>query len=292
MAAKKTLYHSELVKRGEVLLTIKSEPMASKFKGPDYVIVFDHDESMERQYSTENDEIAECLKKWKGQTVTLTASGRDDDAEIFVEEASQSEMPRNTRTATQGKAKQTQERATRKEEAPAKTPMTKEEKQAAELETLRRAFAYGKKFSRLKIMLMPLIVEEAHAAEELGYKYATEDFRASLHTLVIEVKSHTHIDALPMKMPDMKPDKAPQKPVADPHKEEAREARAKAFEGKTRELTDDTEVQRRQEALKARKIATRPKPTPEQPEEPDELDMTPTEPEDGAPLGEDEEPGW
>lgn len=84
---KKTLYHSELVQRQEyVQVLIKSDVMASKFAGkPPYVIV--ELDGVERNYSCENDHIADLLRDLKGQTVVILAEGREDDAMITFDES-------------------------------------------------------------------------------------------------------------------------------------------------------------------------------------------------------------
>lgn len=63
MFKKKTVYHSDLVRAGALVLLLKHEPRESQFKGkPDFVtFVVQGQEDQERQYQVENAAILEAL---------------------------------------------------------------------------------------------------------------------------------------------------------------------------------------------------------------------------------------
>src|SRR4051812_13080908 len=82
-APKKTLYHSELVKMGQVHVLIKSDVLKSKYKAkPPYVTMML--DGNERQYWTENSQCEDALRGLSGRKVMLEALGSRDDAEIKV----------------------------------------------------------------------------------------------------------------------------------------------------------------------------------------------------------------
>lgn len=97
MAAKKTLFHSELVKLGPVAVTVESDVMKSKFSKPgavkpDYVVLIIDGE--ERTYNTENAECAAFFDGQKGRTFTLVAEGSRENATLtYVGEAMPAPAP-------------------------------------------------------------------------------------------------------------------------------------------------------------------------------------------------------
>lgn len=82
-APKTTLYHSELARRGQVVVTIETDLLKSKYANkPDYVMLKMDGHS--RRYDTENANCAEALRGLKGRTVTIEATGNRDEAQIVV----------------------------------------------------------------------------------------------------------------------------------------------------------------------------------------------------------------
>jgi hypothetical protein len=83
MANKKTMFHSELSKLGEVEALIKTPVMASKFQGkPPYVIL--EVEGEERIYNTENEGCEAAFDGLEGHRVVMEARGSRDDATIEI----------------------------------------------------------------------------------------------------------------------------------------------------------------------------------------------------------------
>jgi hypothetical protein len=82
-----SLFHSEMVKRGPTILTIKSAPRMVK-NGTMCVttVVIDGEE---HGLFAENEAIAEALKSHVGQQVTVIASGSRDSATLTVQPAGQ-----------------------------------------------------------------------------------------------------------------------------------------------------------------------------------------------------------
>jgi hypothetical protein len=85
-AKKKNLYHSELVQKGPVRVTVKTDVMKSKFAGKPPYIVLAFDGEGERNYSIESDDCQTALANMKGRSIMIeaTGSGRDGSAAIKV----------------------------------------------------------------------------------------------------------------------------------------------------------------------------------------------------------------
>jgi hypothetical protein len=82
-AVKKNLYHSELSTLGSLRVKVKTDVMASKFKGkPPYVVL--EIDGIDRNYSVENDKCQRALANLKGRTVMLEATGSREEAEITI----------------------------------------------------------------------------------------------------------------------------------------------------------------------------------------------------------------
>lgn len=84
---KKSVYHSELAAAGDIYITVTSAALTSKFKpageaGHKYV-EFEYDGN-KHQYIAETEDCADQLGAHKGQSITIRASGRNEDAEIRV----------------------------------------------------------------------------------------------------------------------------------------------------------------------------------------------------------------
>jgi hypothetical protein len=77
----KNLYHSALVKLGQVMVTVKSDVLKSQFPNkPDYVVMEINGEDF--NYTTENDACAEFFRGQKGATMALSAEGRKEEAAL------------------------------------------------------------------------------------------------------------------------------------------------------------------------------------------------------------------
>ena len=103
---KKSVYHSALVKAGQIDITITCDaPQESKFSKPNApkppYISFKH-EGSEHFLEVENDECGEALSGYKGQTITVEATGSRDDARITVLGSGEPQQQRQTRTACAG----------------------------------------------------------------------------------------------------------------------------------------------------------------------------------------------
>jgi len=96
-AAKKTLYHSELVQMGEVQVTVQSDVQQSKYQGkPPYVIL--KIDRAERLYNCENQACEEFFNGTKGQTFVLQATGTREEAQIeYVRDGEPGEPDRPAR---------------------------------------------------------------------------------------------------------------------------------------------------------------------------------------------------
>lgn len=88
--AKKTVYHSQLVSAGPIVVKILSDITKSKYPkdGRDqYYVSFSH-EGSEHQYICESRDCENSLRNLKGKTVCIEATGSRDDARIDVTAAS------------------------------------------------------------------------------------------------------------------------------------------------------------------------------------------------------------
>src|SRR5436305_13947654 len=82
---RKGMYHSELVKLGEIDAEVLSNVTPSKYQGkPPWVAL--RIQGRERYYSCENEACAEALRNLRGQTIHLQATGDRQNAEIHVQE--------------------------------------------------------------------------------------------------------------------------------------------------------------------------------------------------------------
>lgn len=87
MGKASNLYHSALVKMGEVAVTVKREAKESKYPNkPPYVTL--EIDGKEYFYSCENDECAAFFEGTEGKTITLIAEGSREEARIdFIDES-------------------------------------------------------------------------------------------------------------------------------------------------------------------------------------------------------------
>jgi len=90
---KKGIYHSELVRLGEIDAEVLSDVVTSKFGRNPWVAL--RINGRERTYTTENERCAEALDGLKGKTVHLMATGSREEADIHTS------APRQTHTEAQ-----------------------------------------------------------------------------------------------------------------------------------------------------------------------------------------------
>ena len=94
MFEKKSVYHSQLAAAGDVFITITSNALVSKFKKkgePGHLYVeFEYDGN-KHQYIAETEDCAGWLGDRKGESLTIRASGRNEDA--MIEEVAASGRP-------------------------------------------------------------------------------------------------------------------------------------------------------------------------------------------------------
>lgn len=84
IGAYRGIYHSTLVKCGEVHVTIKSGVMKSKKAGQPDFIVMEHDSGGDQFYNVENQRCADALRNKKGESITIRATGSKADADIQI----------------------------------------------------------------------------------------------------------------------------------------------------------------------------------------------------------------
>ncbi len=192
------LYHSDIVKAGDVVVTITSEgPQKSKFAGKPNFIGFKC-EGKDHTLNIENDAIGELLTGWKGQTVTLRASGRGDDATIEVLAAD--EPPPAARKPAPARPAPAANKPAPAQHKPAADPA--------------RAFQSAKIYMAQVSVLMEMALKASAAVCKKALPNATtEDVRAIAATIFIESKGLTQITNLPTKYPDAS---APPKPEPPP----------------------------------------------------------------------------
>lgn len=207
---KKTIYHSALVKAGELEITITCDgPQKSQYQGKDY-ISFKHD-GHEHYYQFENEACGAALSDLKGDDVLILAKGRGDDATIEVLEVNgkaagrresrerepRREERREERRDDRGSSRR-DDRAPREERSSREQREPTESREEVERKAFRKAGLYGAKCAVLMEMAMRLASRTL--ASVLGAKedeLLTEDVRALGATLFIEMKGQTDINKLP-----------------------------------------------------------------------------------------------
>ena len=88
MFQKTTIYHSTLVSEGEIEALLNSEPCKSKFPAKDGSVQYYVEmiiAGTKHQLILENDSCRSALTGYKGQTVTIRASGSRDNATLDVD---------------------------------------------------------------------------------------------------------------------------------------------------------------------------------------------------------------
>lgn len=118
----KTLYHSELVKAGDVEVTVESDLEESKYKRGSYYVVL-YFENRKRTYNPENRRCEQFFDGRKGETLTIRAVGRDDDADIELIQEGRSSGRRDDRKE---EPRREERRETRREEPRREEPRREE----------------------------------------------------------------------------------------------------------------------------------------------------------------------
>lgn len=80
---KKSCYHSELTRRGEVQVEVMADPIASTFKKGTFFVPLKFDGN-ERSYQPENDNCLAVFRGRKGQTLSILAEGSRETATIKI----------------------------------------------------------------------------------------------------------------------------------------------------------------------------------------------------------------
>jgi hypothetical protein len=199
---KKSIYHSQLVKECPIEVTITGAgPQASKFKGhPDFVACkIDGDEHF---ILVENDNCAEILTGLRGETVTLTASGRGADAEISVEPS-----VRRGREDREDREEPPPRREERREREPERQREEPRGRETLELAEFRKAKVLsGRAAVLLEICLLHAVRLNDQYLHDKSGPPNSEDIRALAVTLFIDTTRRVNIENLPTKfIPKEKP---------------------------------------------------------------------------------------
>lgn len=201
----KGVFHSAIVKNSPLEITLTCDgPIKSQFAGKPPYISFKC-EGEDHTYPIENDDCGRALSGMKGETITITATGRDKDAEIIVETSERRGRSRDPEPRRQERQPDRQER----QAAP-----PPEDRDAAQLKAFKKAKVFGAQCS----VLMQIAFKLAHEIlkEEIGLNdgapcWGPEDERALATTLFIEMKSQTDITKLPTHWIDTKAAKQPER---------------------------------------------------------------------------------
>lgn len=213
---KKGIYHSDLVKAGDVTVTITTEgPQKSKYNGkPDWV-GFKCDGG-DHSYSVENPACGEALTGLKGQTVTLRASGREADARI--------EVISGGKPAQQPHQKPNQAPTNEpNHQTPPPPPADREKIERATFNKMRRTVASVG-------LMMQTCISASRAAFHKAFEVPKDaerefdtahmdDIRATANTIFIESKNYIAFSDMPVKTPDPKPATPPPPPPPPPEPE-------------------------------------------------------------------------
>lgn len=78
-----TLFHSELVKRGPVVVAVESDVSPSRYPNKPFWVMLKLD-GTSRRYDTENQFCAQALTGMRGTNIQIEATGTRDDARIIV----------------------------------------------------------------------------------------------------------------------------------------------------------------------------------------------------------------
>lgn len=250
MSAAKNLYHSELARRSSVSLTVKSDVLPSNFRDkPDYVVVFDHEEGMERRYQCENVDCGLELAECKGERVLISAVGRDSDARIIFKshpadgvyapqprshdrrDGEDDRRPARREAAPRGRREEAPaRRETRREEAPRgrrreepeddyepepERKLTREEILEAERVKEEKTYKQASKYAcQSSVLLENCLIRAVRMAKRVeqseNITFTPDSIERMAVTLFIETKGRTSIGDLPLVMPTPKQPK--QKP--------------------------------------------------------------------------------
>lgn len=213
MAKTRTLYHSELTKAcadGPVKVKVKSDVLKSQYKrdGKDSYYVTLYFDGEDRTYNCENNACRKALDGRKGDTIHITASGRDDDAEIVIEDDQDDagETPRREERESEPEPRSSRQReTTERPPAAAHDP----HKVVAHFKTrlARAANAY-----KLCLGAAYAVIGRGDAGHELS----PADIKDIAGTLFIYMDRSGLVDDMPWKMPEPKAAEPPPKPKDEP----------------------------------------------------------------------------
>ncbi len=221
---KKGIYHSDLVKAGDVTVTITTEgPQKSKYAGkPDWV-GFKCDGGQEHTINLENDECGAALTGYKGQTVILRGSGRAADARIEVFAADEQPQQQAAPPPRQQAAPQkpAQQQAAPKTQSPAANTPPAAPPDRDKLE--RKTYAHLRRAVAATALMMESCLAASRIAFHKAFKVDTDavsdfdcehmaDIRATANTIFIESKNYVSFSEMPVKPPEA----VPPKPAAPP----------------------------------------------------------------------------
>jgi hypothetical protein len=190
-------YHSQLVTESPITIKITSDSLESKFpKGYGRYINFEC-YGKKHTYIIENEQCDRALDGLKNQTVTITASGRGDDAMIEVEP--QGDQPQAQRTAA----------AAQRQSAP----------QSQQQHPSDPVLAFKSKLMR-RLAALAIIDSSLSALEQITGLMSPEERQHVRTSLFISMEREGAVDSLSAKtFTDMLPKPAaqqPRQPVREP----------------------------------------------------------------------------
>lgn len=224
---KPTVYHSALVaesKRDPLEITmLDAKPQASKFPNQNDRMRF-RCMGDEHYYTVENDRCAEALSGYKGETILIRATGREDDADIEVVEVVGRGAPERRQEPPPRREARREEprRESHREREPERTPERQpEDRKAIELREFKKAKKFGAQCGVLMDIAMRFAepLASAHLKSDQDGTRETEDVRALAVTLFIEMKSMIDISKLPTSWIDTKAQGVPER-QPEPKREE------------------------------------------------------------------------
>lgn len=222
-----TVYHSHLVREtqdnGPLEITLLSdEPEPSKFgKGKDKKLQIAFKCFGDTHYyPIENDDCGEALSGLKGQTVSITASGRDDEAAIEVQNGEPRSSRSSRRDSDRGERQERSEHGHREQKPEREQHRPSKEEQEAEA---RKEFTKAKMAVCRAAVLYEACLRAATqlANAHFGTPCSSEDIRGIAATLFIESKNSVNIHKLPLQYlektaakeqpPERKPEPEPER---------------------------------------------------------------------------------
>lgn len=231
------LFHSELVKMGQVKVTVKAEPARSKYPDkPNYVFLII--DGVDRRYDCENDGCEEFFKGQAGRTMLIAAEGKKHEAIInFIADVAPDNEPaeqeergnrrpadgarpparsagkpaaRATNQPKRNAAPATQTPPARRETAPpankpptqSRQPLSKEEREKLDAEHVIKTKLHAAKVSNVWMISYAASKHAvAQIKEQFGDELSDEQFKALVATVCIQLHKdgyHTHMPAHPI----------------------------------------------------------------------------------------------